>query len=127
MDEKIDLVEEYRAAKSQLEEIYSSYRIMISSRNDFVLGIFIGLISSALISYVTELEKIMNPSGGYSINTLLPRIGVLFVALGFILYIYWRKTMRFREVSKRINQRITELNVKIKKFEEQRGPRSTST
>lgn len=118
MDIKFDLVEEYKSAKAQLEELGSSYRIMISSRNDFVLGIFIGLTSSILVSYITELERLMNPQGGFSIEELILRIGVLFLALGLVLYIYWRKTVKFRDVSRRISQRIIDLNNKIRKLED---------
>jgi hypothetical protein len=112
------LIEEYRAAIDQLEDLASFYRITISSRNDFVLGIFMGLISSIMIVYVMDLERMMNPSGVLTIADLALRIGVLTASLAVVLYTYWRKTARFKQVSKNVNKKISVLRTKVKDLEE---------
>jgi len=112
------LIEEYRAAIDQLEDLASFYRITISSRNDFVLGIFMGLISSIMIVYVMDFERMMNPSGVLTIADLALRIGVLTASLVVVLYTYWRKTARFKEASKNVNKKISVLRTKVKDLEE---------
>jgi hypothetical protein len=112
------LIEEYRAAIDQLEDLASFYRITISSRNDFVLGIFMGLISSIMIVYFMDLERVMNPSGVLTIADLALRIGVLTASLTVVLYTYWRKTARFKEASKNVNKKISVLRTKVKDLEE---------
>ena len=112
------LIEEYRAAIDQLEDLASFYRITISSRNDFVLGIFMGLISSIMIVYLMDLERTMNPSGVLTIADLALRIGVLTASLAVVLYTYWMKTARFKQVSKNVNKKISVLRTKVKDLEE---------
>jgi hypothetical protein len=119
------LIEEYRAAIDQLEDLASFYRITISSRNDFVLGIFMGLISSILIVYVMDLERMMNPSGVLTIVDLTLRIGVLIVSLAVVLYTYWIKTARFKEASKNVNKKISVLRTKVKDLEERNNVEPT--
>jgi hypothetical protein len=96
--------------KEKIQDFSFAYKMYISARKDFTLGIALGITGSITAAYLVELDKTLF---NYSINPVIEIIFRIFILQLILLYLinrYRWRTKIYENSLKGMIKRIEEIN-----------------
>jgi len=104
--------------KDKIQDVSFAYRMYVSARRDFLLGIAIGITGSLTAAYLVELDRRLFDAPTFTVLDILVRIAVLLALLIFVVRRYHARTQRYEDSLKAMSERLTEIN---RRLEEAKG------
>ena len=99
--------------KERIQDFTFAYRMYISSRRDFLLGIALGVTGSITASYIVELDRTLFPYSSNPVFSILFRILLLQLVLVYLVNRYRWRTRNYENSLKGMVKRIEEINQEI--------------
>ncbi len=103
--------EEIEAKVEKMQEISLSYRIYLLSRRDFYSGVLIGVLSSLVISYITQMDALINDN--LSLIGVAIRFVVSTTVLGYFINSHRERTKRYDVLVKKMSERVQKLQEEL--------------
>ena len=104
--------------KEKIQDVSFAYRMYVSARRDFLLGIAIGITGSLTAGYLVELDRWLFDASTFTVMDILVRVAVLLALLVFVVRRYHARTQLYETSLKAMSERLTEIN---RRLEEAKG------
>jgi len=99
--------------KEKIQDVSFAYRMNVSARRDFLLGIAIGITGSLTAAYLVELDRRLFDASAFTVLDIMVRITVLLALLVFVVRRYHARTQRYEDSLRAMSERLTEINRRL--------------
>jgi hypothetical protein len=105
-----DKVSSMEEQKEKIQDVSFAYRMHVSARRDFILGIAIGITGSLTAAYLVELDRRLFDVSTFTVPDILVRVVILLTLLVFVVRRYHARTQLYEDSLKAMSERLTEIN-----------------
>lgn len=103
-------IQKLEKQKEIIREVSFAYKMYVSSRRDFLLGIAIGVTGSLTSAYLVELDRTLFDVARFTSAEVAARIIGLSLILGYVVRRYRQRTRQFEESVRNMSDRIDEID-----------------